>query len=69
MNIKEFADRMKTALSDALNRKVRIISPLKINNIRPYGLVVKEPDSNTSPTIYLNPFLKGSSIQMTGHRL
>lgn len=58
MNIKEFTDRMKTALSDALNKEVRIVRPLKINGIRPYGLAVKEPDSNVSPTIYLEPFFE-----------
>lgn len=58
MNIKEFTDRMKTALSNALNREVQIVSPLKINGIRPYGLAVKEPDSNISPTIYLESFFE-----------
>ncbi len=58
MNIKEFTDRMKTAISDALNREVQIVNPLKTNGIRPYGLAVKEPDSNTSPTIYLEPFFE-----------
>lgn len=58
MNIKEFTDRMKTALSDALNREVHIVNPLKTNGIRPYGLAVKGPDSNTSPTIYLEPFFE-----------
>jgi len=38
MNLKEFTDRMKTAISDALNKEVQIVSPLKINGIRPYGL-------------------------------
>lgn len=58
MNIKEFTDRMKTALSDALNREVQIVNPLKTNGIRPYGLAVKGPDSNTSPAIYLEPFFE-----------
>lgn len=58
MSIKEFTDKMKTAISDALNKEVQIISPLKINGIRPYGLAVKEPDSNVSPTIYLESFFE-----------
>lgn len=58
MNLKEFTDRMKTAISDALNKEVQIVNPLKTNGIRPYGLTVKEPDSNTSPAIYLEPFFE-----------
>lgn len=58
MNIKEFTDRMKTALSNVLNREVQIVRPLKINGIRPYGLAVKEPGSNVSPSIYLEPFFE-----------
>lgn len=58
MNLKEFTDRMKTAISDVLNKEVQIVSPLKINGIRPYGLAVKEPDSNVSPTIYLESFFE-----------
>lgn len=58
MNIKEFADRMKAVISDTLKKEVQIVNPLKLNNVRHYGLVIMEPDSNTSPTIYLEPFFE-----------
>lgn len=58
MNIKDFADRMKTVISDALKKEVRIVNPLKPNNVRLYGLSIVEPDSNTSPVIYLESFFE-----------
>ena len=58
MNIKEFADRMKAVISDTLKKEVQIVNPLKLNNVRHYGLVIMEPDSNTSSTIYLEPFFE-----------
>lgn len=56
MNIKEFAERIKTALSDALKKEVRIVTPLKINNTRLYGINIMEQNSNLSPIIYLESF-------------
>lgn len=58
MNIKDFADRMKTVISDALKKEVRIVNPLKPNNVRLYGLSIVEPDSNTSPVIYLESYFE-----------
>ncbi len=58
MDIKDFADRMKTVISDALKKEVRIVNPLKPNNVRLYGLSIVEPDSNTSPVIYLESFFE-----------
>lgn len=58
MNIKDFADRMKTVISDTLKKEVRIVNPLKPNNVRLYGLSIVEPDSNTSPVIYLESFFE-----------
>ena len=58
MNIKEFADRMKAVISDTVKKEVQIVNPLKLNNVRHYGLVIMEPDSNTSSTIYLEPFFE-----------
>lgn len=58
MNIKDFADRMKTVISDTLKKEVRIVNPLKPNNVRLYGLSIVEPDSNTSPVIYLESYFE-----------
>lgn len=58
MNIKDFAARMKTVISDALKKEVRIVNPLKPNNVRLYGLSIVEPDSNTSPVIYLESYFE-----------
>lgn len=49
---------MKTVISDALKKEVRIVNPLKPNNVRLYGLSIVEPDSNTSPVIYLESFFE-----------
>lgn len=58
MNIKDFADRMKTVISDTLKKEVRIVNPLKSNGVRLYGLSIVEPTSNTSPVIYLESFFE-----------
>ena len=58
MNIKDFADRMKTVISDTLKKEVRIVNPLKSNGVRLYGLSIVEPNSNTSPVIYLETFFE-----------
>lgn len=49
---------MKTVISDTLKKEVRIVNPLKPNNVRLYGLSIVEPDSNTSPVIYLESFFE-----------
>lgn len=58
MNIKDFADRMKTVISDTLKKEVRIVNPLKSNGVRLYGLSIVEPNSNTSSIIYLESFFE-----------
>lgn len=58
MNIKDFADRMKTVISDTLKKEVRIVNPLKSNGVRLYGLSIVEPTSNTNPVIYLESFFE-----------
>lgn len=58
MNIKDFAEKMKSAIADTLKKEVRSIEPLKPNGIRLCGITVVEPDSNTSCTIYLEPFFE-----------
>lgn len=58
MNMKDFADRMKTVISDALKKEVRVVNPLKPNGVRLYGLSIIEPDSNISPVIYLESFFE-----------
>lgn len=56
MNKKEFAERMKSSVSHALQREVTVIEKLKINGIYSYGIRISEPDSNTGTTLYLEPF-------------
>lgn len=58
MNINEFAEKIKTVLTDTLKKEVQIISPLKLNGLRLCGIAVSEPDSNISCTIYLEPFFE-----------
>ena len=58
MNIKEFTNKMKDAISEALKVEVRVVNPLKPNGVRLYGLSIVEPDSNTSPIIYLESFFE-----------
>ena len=65
MNIKEFADRMKAVISDTLKKEVQIVNPLKLNNVRHYGLVIMEP----VPQFIWNRFLKGFWIRITGQGL
>lgn len=58
MNINEFAEKMKIALTDILQKEIQSVSPLKLNNVRLCGIVIVEPDSNISCTIYLEPFFE-----------
>ena len=56
MNINEFAEKMKIALTDILQKETQSVSPLKLNNVRLCGIAIVEPDSNISCTIYLEQF-------------
>ena len=56
MNINEFAEKMKIALTDILQKEIQSVSPLKLNNVRLCGIAIVEPDSNISCTIYLEQF-------------
>ncbi len=58
MNINEFAEKMKIALTDILQKETQSVSPLKLNNVRLCGIAIVEPDSNISCTIYLEPFFE-----------
>lgn len=58
MNINEFAEKMKIALTDILQKETQSVSPLKLNNVRLCGITIVEPDSNISCTIYLEPFFE-----------
>ena len=58
MNINEFAEKMKIALTDILQKEIRSISTLKLNSVRLCGIAIIEPDSNVSCTIYLEPFFE-----------
>lgn len=58
MNIKEFTEKMRITIADILKKEVQIITPLKINGIRLYGIAVIEPDTNANSTIYLESFFE-----------
>ena len=58
MNIKEFAERMKSSISNVLPKEVTMIEQLKINGIYSYGIRISEPNSHTGITISLEPFFE-----------
>lgn len=53
MNIKEFTERIQSALAVSLNREVQLKETLKLNNIRRYGIVIAESENSLSPVIHL----------------
>ncbi len=58
MNIKEFAERMKSSISNVLQKEVTMIEQLKINGIYSYGIRISEPNSHIGITISLEPFFE-----------
>ena len=58
MNIKKFAERMKSSISNVLPKEVTMIEQLKINGIYSYGIRISEPNSHTGITISLEPFFE-----------
>ena len=53
MNIREFAEKIQTALAVSLNREVQLKESLKLNNVRRYGIVIVESENSLSPVIHL----------------
>lgn len=58
MNIKEFAEKVQTALAARLDRETQITDNLKLNGIRRYGILIMDPEKNASPTVYLEPLFE-----------
>ena len=58
MNIREFAEKIQTALAVSLNREVQLKESLKLNNVRRYGIVIVESENSLSPVIYLEELFK-----------
>jgi len=56
MEMKEFAAKVQADVAAMLEKETQVREVLKLNGIRLYGLTVIDPDKNTSPTIYLEPF-------------
>ena len=56
MNIKEFSKKLQTLLAPILKAEIQIKENLKLNGVRLTGLIIKNSESNVSPTIYLNPY-------------
>lgn len=56
MDIKQFAEKIQTMLAGLLKADVQITEQLKLNGIRLTGLIIKNPECNISPTIYLNTY-------------
>ncbi len=58
MNIKDFAETVQNALKAVLDKEIQITEILKLNGIRRYGILIRDPDSNAYPTIYLEPLFE-----------
>ena len=58
MNIKEFTEKIQSALAVSLNREVQLKESLKLNNVRRYGIVIVESENSLSPVIYLEELFK-----------
>lgn len=58
MNIREFAEKIRAALSAALDREVQLKESLKLNGICRYGIIIVESESSLSPVIYLEPIFE-----------
>lgn len=56
MDIKQFSEKLQTILANMLNAEIQIKEQLKLNGIRLTGLVIKNPESNISPAIYLDAY-------------
>lgn len=56
MTIKEFAAKVQAEVAAKLKKKVELKEVIKLNGIRRYGLLILNPDTNASPTIYLESF-------------
>lgn len=64
MNIKEFAQKLQAILTKLLKTEITITERLKLNGVRLTGLMIRNPKSNVSPTIFLDPYYE--EYQETG---
>lgn len=56
MNIQEFTQKACTEIAKILGCEVQYKEAEKLNGAKHYGLMILEPDSNVTPTLYLEPF-------------
>ncbi|MCI8287390.1 MAG: hypothetical protein HFH89_07015 [Lachnospiraceae bacterium] len=54
--MKQFAEKVQITLTALLKEDVQITTQLKLNGICLTGLIIKNAESNISPTIYLNTY-------------
>lgn len=75
MEMKEFAEQMKTIIEESLFgvKKVHIQNVLKNNSVKLTALIIESKESNVAPTIYLESYYEkyknGAEIETLAHEV